>query len=250
MSETAPVRQRRSRDPKATREAILEAAGARLAQDGPEGLSLSEVAHLAGVNRGTAYQHFATRDKLVEATVAWASEQIYRAVFGDPDRPRSVIEGQEVIDMTDRLVAFAMEKPDLCRIWLMQVLASGHPGDDLFWREYEGALARFAATDFAQPGIDHEVLTVIVLAGAFLWPIWARALADGGEQRSALANRFAQETLRLSMHGTLRAERYPEIRRRLQGSASAPAQADEPPSELAGGPSPEPRSDRPVARGF
>src|SRR5438309_1767095 len=52
------ARKRRPRDPEGTREAILEAARTRLAADGPEGLSLSEVAHLAGVNRGTAYQHF------------------------------------------------------------------------------------------------------------------------------------------------------------------------------------------------
>ena len=41
-----------------------------LARSGPEGVSLSEVARLAGVNRGTAYQHFDTREGLIEATVA------------------------------------------------------------------------------------------------------------------------------------------------------------------------------------
>jgi hypothetical protein len=50
----AENRRVRRRDPERTREAILEAARTRLANDGPEGLSLSEVAHLAGVNRGTA----------------------------------------------------------------------------------------------------------------------------------------------------------------------------------------------------
>ena len=58
---------RRVRDPAATRETILEAAANLLAKDGPEGVSLSAVAHLAAVNRGTAYQHFETREKLIEA---------------------------------------------------------------------------------------------------------------------------------------------------------------------------------------
>ena len=75
--------QRRKRDPKGTRVAILEAAGKLLAKDGPEGLSVSQVAQLAGVNRGTAYQHFPTREQLVEATTAWVSERLRRAVFGD-----------------------------------------------------------------------------------------------------------------------------------------------------------------------
>ena len=46
------IRKRRPRDPAATREAILEAAQALLAKHGPEGISLAEVATLAGVNRG------------------------------------------------------------------------------------------------------------------------------------------------------------------------------------------------------
>ena len=79
------IRKRRARDPVATREAILEAARALLAKDGPDGVSLSEVAHLAGVNRGTAYQHFETREKLIEATADWVSERMFRSVFGDPD---------------------------------------------------------------------------------------------------------------------------------------------------------------------
>src|SRR5882757_11119367 len=81
-----PVRRpRRKRDPEGTRGAILHAAGMVLAQDGKEGLSVAQVAQRAGVNRGTAYQHFQTREQLIEATAAWVSDKLYRAVFGDPD---------------------------------------------------------------------------------------------------------------------------------------------------------------------
>ena len=76
---------RRSRDPKATRADILEASCALLARDGPEAISLSAVAHLAGVNRGTAYQHFETREKLIEATAEFVSDKMFRAIFGDPE---------------------------------------------------------------------------------------------------------------------------------------------------------------------
>src|SRR5882672_12831444 len=77
-------RVRGTRNPDGTREAILEAAREVLAQDGQEGLSVSQVARRAGVNRGTAYQHFQTREQLIEATTSWVSERLYRAVFGDP----------------------------------------------------------------------------------------------------------------------------------------------------------------------
>ena len=76
---------RRRRDPAATREAILAAARIVLAADGRDALSLTKVAHVAGVNRGTAYQHFKTRDELVKATVAWVSQHLADTLFGAQD---------------------------------------------------------------------------------------------------------------------------------------------------------------------
>jgi AcrR family transcriptional regulator len=207
-----PKRKRRPRDPGATREAILESARTLLAKDGPEGLSLSEVAHQAGVNRGTAYQHFETREKLIKATAEWVSDKLFRAAFGDPETiGERRVEEVDVADMTDRLSAFAMENPELCRVWLLQVLASPNPQEDSFYREYVGSLKRFAASDMAVPGVDAEVLSVMNLAGVFLWPVWARAHAEDEASRAALASRFARECLRLSLFGSMRADAYPNI---------------------------------------
>ena len=222
---------RRPRDPAATREAILEAARTRLAKDGPEGLSLSEVANLAGVNRGTAYQHFETREKLIQATADWVSDKLFRAVFGDPgtigDRR---VDQVDMPELTDRLANFAMDNPELCRVWLLQVLSSPDPAADPFWKEYAGSLARFAATDLAQPAVDSEALSVMNLAGAFLWPVWARAHATSEAERRTLARRFAQECLRLSMYGSLRSERFPDIAERLK-SPPAPAKTRQAPGK-------------------
>ncbi len=208
---------RRPRDPAATREVILEAARTRLAKDGPEGLSLVEVAKLAGVNRGTAYQHFETREKLIKATADWVSDKLFRAVFGDPDNvgERDVAQ-VDVFELTDRLSSFAMENPELCRVWLLQVLSLPDPASDPFWREYEGSIARFAQTDRAAANVDSEALSVIMLSGAFLWPVWARAHAKGGDESRQQARRFANECLRLSMYGSLRADRFPEVAKRLK----------------------------------
>jgi AcrR family transcriptional regulator len=211
------ARKRRPRDPQATREAILEAARTRLAADGPEGLSLSEVAHLAGVNRGTAYQHFETREKLIKATAEWVSDKLFRAVFGDPETiGERRVEQVDIAEMTDRLASFAMDNPELCRVWLLQVLSSPDPWSDPFWKEYEGSQRRFAKTGLSQEHIDVEALSVIMLAGAFLWPVWARSHATDATERRQLAHRFAQECLRLSMFGSLRSEHFPEIGERLK----------------------------------
>ena len=216
-------RERRKRDPERTREAILEAAREILAQDGKEGLSVLQVAQLAGVNRGTAYQHFQTREQLLEATAAWVSDKLYRSVFGDPDRPPedagADVDSRQIESINARLVAFAMENPALSRIWLFEVLSSSRPSSDSFWRQYASSFERFSKTSLAQPGIDTEVLSVLFLAGTFLWPVWARSHARTAKERERMAERFAREVLRLTLYGTLRPEKYPELVARVPGAA-------------------------------
>src|ERR1044071_4350086 len=73
----------RRRDPKATYEVILDAAEALMAERGPQGLTVSEVAHRAGVNRTTAYQHFRTREQVIDAVRARLSEQVRRILESD-----------------------------------------------------------------------------------------------------------------------------------------------------------------------
>ncbi len=212
------TRKRRPRNPVATRQIILDAAVTLFAKDGPDAVSLSEVAVLAGVNRGTAYQHFETREKLIEATNQRVSDTIFRAVFGDPETvgERDVAQ-VDMNDVTERLAFFAMDNPALCRAWFLQILAMPDPSSDPFWREYAGSIGRFAHTDMAQPDIDVEVFSIITLAGYFLWPAWAEAHSRDITERAAFAKRFAREILRLSMFGTMRAEKFPDIVEKLSG---------------------------------
>jgi AcrR family transcriptional regulator len=214
----APARRpRRKRDPEGTREAILEAAREVLAQDGKEGVSVAQVAQRAGVNRGTAYQHFETREQLIEATAISVSEKLYRAVFGDPKLADDQPVGSVSIEaLTEHLSAFAMENPDICRVWLFELLSSKRPAHDPFWKKFVSNFERFAKTDLAQPGIDAEVACIMTLAGAFLWPVWARAHSRTAKDRQQMASRFSHEILRMSLHGTLRPEKYPELDSRVR----------------------------------
>jgi AcrR family transcriptional regulator len=185
-------RARRKRDPESTREAILEAAREVLAEDGKEGLSVARVAQRAGVNRGTAYQHFQTREQLIETTAAWVSEKLYSEVFGDPTIARDQpVESISVEALTHHLAEFAMENPGLGRVWLFELLSSRRPASDPFWQQYESNFE--------------------MLAGCFLWPVWARAHTRSAKERRQMAERFAREIIRMSLHGTLRPEKYPEL---------------------------------------
>jgi AcrR family transcriptional regulator len=223
ISVPATKRPRRKRDPQSTREAILEAARQQLSQDGKEGVSVAQVAQRAGVNRGTAYQHFQTREQLIEATAAWVSEKLYRSVFGDPavaaDPP---LDSGNIRAVTEHLAEFAMENPEIGRVWLFELLSSRRPTNDPFWQQYVSNFERFAKSPLAQPGIDAEVMSVLLLAGAFLWPVWARAHARSAKERQQMAKRFSREVLRLCLHGTLKPEKYTDLEELvLQGNGVA-----------------------------
>ena len=141
-----------SRNPEATKLAILNACLSSLATGGPDGVSLIAVARTADVNRSTVYDYYRTRENLIAETTAWISNRLFRAVFGDVEtlgeRP---FENTDVLELNRRLVNFSMENPELCRVWLMQVLAMPDPTLDPFWREYEGSVEQFAGTEVAQP---------------------------------------------------------------------------------------------------
>ena len=215
---------RRKRDPDGTREAILEAARAVLAQDGKEGLSVSQVAHRARVNRSTVYQH-ARRASSCSATAAWAATSSMTPCSAIP-RPAAtkLVERVDLEAVSEHLADFAMENPELGRIWLFEVLSSQRPGDDPFFRQYKSNLDLFAKTEFAQPGMDPEVIAVLMLAGSFLWPVWARAHTRDAAERRRMAKRFSLEILRYSLHGSLRPEKYQKLDARLKkeiGSSDA-----------------------------
>ncbi len=212
------ARGRRRRDPAATREAILGAAMTVLASDGVEALSLSKVAHLAGVNRGTAYQHFKTRDELVKATVAWVSERLADTVLGPPAESGHVPDATQrpIYEAIAGLVDFAVANPGLGRVWLFEVLASDNPGDDVFFKRFEMATRELAESEFGAEGIDAEALSVMMVGGYFLWPLWVRAHARTKKDRETMAYRMRREILRLSLHGILRAEKFPHLQTLLQ----------------------------------
>src|SRR6185503_5792751 len=132
-----------------------------------------------------------------------------------PEDAGSDVDSSEVEAINARLVAFAMENPALGRIWLFEVLSSSRPSSDPFWRQYASSFERFAKTELAQPGMDLEVLSVLFLAGHFLWPVWARAHARSAKERQQMMERFTREVLRLTLHGTLRAEKFADLDARV-----------------------------------
>lgn len=199
-------------NPEGTRNAILDAAFTLLAENGPKGVSFSEVARLADVDRGTAHRHFQTRDDLLKATVERVSEKLSEAVFekGVPKGWKH-LESAQVLQHNRKLVKFGMDNPVLCRIWLFELLSSDDPMQDSFYRTSVEFYEQFSQADASQEKLNAEVLAFIMLAGSFLWPIWTQAQAKSEASKQKLADIFSHEMLRLSMFGSLKPESFPDI---------------------------------------
>jgi AcrR family transcriptional regulator len=207
---------RRRRNPVATKQAIIEGCLTCLATGGDEGVSFQRVAQVTGVNRSSIYDYYQTRENLIRETVAWMSDKLHDAVFGDG---QALQEGPfadyEILELNERLVNFAMDNPELCRAWLIQVLSMPDPQSDRFWKKYAGEMDRFAGTRHAREGVDAEALTVNILAGAFLWPVMARARTRSKANLRREARRYLRETFRNTLYGSVRPEYFPEVVRKL-----------------------------------
>jgi AcrR family transcriptional regulator len=203
---TAPAARRAA---KGRRDNILAAARALLARGGTESLTVSAVARAVGVSRGAIHKQFGSREDLIAETARWSSAQLKRSVFGDePDPASADPRSTEVGKVARGLADFGIANPEICRAWLFQLLSAPDPAQDEFWREYVARAARFHETPLAAPDIDAEVLSVIILAGAFLWPMWAHGKARSAAELPVFGERFARELLRLAVHGTVRREYF------------------------------------------
>ena len=195
---------KRKRNPARTREAILKVAGQLMAKDGSKGLSVSKVAQLAKVNRGTAYNHFKTREQLIKETMAWISQSLVQAVYGDGTEADNNLDYQSV---SKKLAKFAMQYPEFARVWLLKVMTAEDPYQDPFWRRYIRNLDELVAAGIAQPELDREAYAVLMLVGTVMWPVWARAKTQNDTELNKMSDRFSDEIIRLSFHGSLVKER-------------------------------------------
>lgn len=214
MATSRPAR-RNNTDPESTRREILQAALEVLAQDGPESLSVAEVARRAGVNRGTAYQHFPTREDLAHATASWVSDRIYQEFYGDFEQLSETNEVYPADLALARLSDFAMNNPELSRAWLFDVMSTQGTVTDKFWKRYVEELGEFARSGYGREDIDVEVFAFITLASALLWPIWVGAHAKSTKARDKMQQRFVDEMMRLVLFGSLVPERHANLVKRF-----------------------------------
>ena len=205
------AREVRRRDPSSTRRAILDAARQLMAERGPEAMTISEVAHRAGINRGTAYQHFRARDELAAAV---------KLDFGR-ELTAMLIDEQPVGERIDRLLGFFLGHPELARLWIHDILSGrdGEPSES--WNSFIARLEAFTRSGRTRDGIDAEMLGRILLGAPLVWSLWVSRKAEAEQERRQLVQRFGREIKRLLLFGVMKPEAWPAMVAELKSGPSA-----------------------------
>jgi AcrR family transcriptional regulator len=200
MPAPTPARRERRSDFQRNRGRIVDAARRLMAERGPEGLTVSAVAHAAGINRTTAYQHFRTRDALVRAV----SEELIAevAAFLEAQRP--------IVRNIDAIAGYFLEHPELARLalhWLLAEMPTPRAAMELMLHETRNLVAGGGARGDADP----EMLGHLMMGVAVLWPLHARIAFEDAEARRTATVRLARELKRVLLYGLLRPEEWPDL---------------------------------------
>ena len=170
-----------------THREMIETAVRLISEIGVEALSIAALARAMGINRTTVYYHFDSRDALLAAVKAWASEQLVRGMdLGAP-----------VPERIGGISRFVLENPELIKLWIDDFIS----GDDIrnsyeMWDQLVAGVQRHF--DAVQPGeaVDAEIYCVLMLTSAFIAPrVYANSVRPGTPVDTVVA-RFLKEQQR------------------------------------------------------
>ncbi len=189
----------RRRNPIATREDILNAARELAAERGPEAMTISEVAHRAGVNRGTLYQHFRGRDELADAVMVSFTDELTAMLTSE----------SPVGERIDLFLSFFADHPEFVRLWTFDLLNNGDASPSASWSAFIETLDGLAESERGAPGIDTESLGRILIGAPLFWALWVQKAAPNPEDRRSAVERFSAEMKRMLLFGVMNPDHYP-----------------------------------------
>jgi len=160
-----PKRQRRSAEE--AHEQILDAADKRLAEGGPSGIRLQEIAADVGVSHPTILHHFGSREGLVQAVVqralAGLSSEIVRVVS---ERAIDASEGAELV----RLVAATLGDRGHARLMAWLALEGRTPENaPQFLRGLAAAMHTRRVVETATEAPPEDTLFLVLLVSLALF---------------------------------------------------------------------------------
>lgn len=116
-AEPAPKRER-------TRRQLVDAALRVLGARGLAGATVQDIAAAAGVAAATVYNHFATKDELVQAVAVWLADSLCRCIA---DSCAPIPEGAERMAVGNRRYLWLAEQAPAWALLLLDVGAQSDP---------------------------------------------------------------------------------------------------------------------------
>jgi AcrR family transcriptional regulator len=187
------------------RRALLDAARATLREQGPEALSLREVARRAGVSHAAPYHHFSAREALLGAVAAEAYAEMDRAMAeaqaAAPEAPTA-----QLVAVGMGYLLFALREPAAFRLMTRPEYAAPPAGSEVAGEGPYGRLQRALQRLTGRPATETDLhlcwaavhgLALLALDGA-LGPAPAAAPAAAAASRAGLAAHARQVIERLA----------------------------------------------------
>jgi AcrR family transcriptional regulator len=201
----------RIRNPTQTRAKLLQATIDLVAEKGPAALSLKDVARAAHVSRGVAYQHFKSRDHLLQEARTWMSDRLMDSLvtLNDASMEERIVHVANLV-LSHREASSLFISDALAG----RVLQADHP----LYRLLLGTLEEFRLSGRARSDMDIEIMSFIMM-GSIATLIMLSRLRNG-EDRGELARRFTTEwsqildqgIFRKSGHGSLKSRSARTVR--------------------------------------
>ena len=137
--------------------ALVAAALTAVEQDGPDAVSLRDLAQTLGVSRAAPYRHFADRDALLAAVAARGFEDLnvgYEAALAHPG------DGREKLRQASRVYFdFASRRPGLFRLMFeSDLLARARPPEVLIDPANKAYQLLWRAMEAAYPDADERTI--------------------------------------------------------------------------------------------
>lgn len=186
---TEPAGSKRNRAYAATHQALIEAAVRLISEKGIDALSIAGLARAVGMDRTTVYYHFASREALLEAAIAWSSDQLARGFETD-------IEQRARIDFITR---FALDNPSLIKLWIEQFVSAGDIRER--YPKWDELVAGIASS--LGPEVDAEVYCTFLLTGAIVGPRVFQMSVRPDLDEDAIVERFRTEQQRMLQRDAL-----------------------------------------------
>src|SRR5688500_501711 len=188
---TSPPADAKPRGREQVRSAVLTATSALVAERGPDGFSVREIAARAGVNHALVHRHFGTKADVLEQMLAADAEAVVTAVVESGLPTSGQAEGRVVAELLDLLA----ERPSYWRTLVHAVLDSPEaalPGTASTTERFSGLWRGSDSEDGADRAVPTSVAGMTVLG----WLIFGRFMtdatgADPEEARRAVADQVA-----------------------------------------------------------